>query len=381
MLQEHQLRFRSLRIALLAVIVMPVASVSADTIWHKSAGAKNALEYDNVKIERVDGDDLVFISASGNETHKKLAEVSRMAMDDEPALTAAEEAYDGGNFAGAIDGYRKAATASARPWVRQRAALRLIDAGTKANDFGAAVAGFATLATIDAGAAQKVKPPIPADAPAATLKTAARDVQTAEGTTGITPEQQRVLLNFQIELLTAAHDTDGASAALKQLAQLGGGAPSANAPGQSPEDNAAIARARAEEKLNEARVALAQKNYKQANDVLVAAGDGIVAPEQQDEAMFMLAECKAHLAGDDPQALMDAGITYMRVFANFSKVQGAAHIPEALMKTAAIEEKLSKPDEALRLYNEVAGDYKGTPFARDAAEDAARIAAALKPKG
>ena len=95
----------------------------------------------------------------------------------------------------------------------------------------------------------------------------------------------------------------------------------------------------------------------------------------------MLAETKAGLAGDDPQALADAGIAYMRVFANFRNVDGAAHIPESLMKTAAIEEKLAKPDEALRIYNEVAGDYKGTPFARDAAQDAARIAAALKPKG
>jgi TolA-binding protein len=376
MLKRNQFRFNSVHVALLlALTALPVATASADTIW------KNALKYDGIKIERVEGDDLVFISSSGNETRKKLADITRIAMDDEPALTAAEEAYDGKSYPAAIDGYRKAATASARPWVRQRAALRLIAAGEKANDFGAAAAGFATLATIDPGAAQKAKPAIPADASAATLRAAVTDVQNAAGATGITPEQQRVLLNFQVELLTAAHDTDGASAALKQLSALGGSAPSAPVPGQSSDDTATIARARAEEKLNEARVALAQKNYKHADEVLLAAGDGIAAPDQQDEALFMLAECKAGLAGDDPQALADAGIAYMRVFANFRKVDGAAHIPESLMKTAAIEEKLQKPDEALRIYNEVAGDYKGTPFARDAAEDAARISAAVKPKG
>ena len=51
------------------------------------------------------------------------------------------------------------------------------------------------------------------------------------------------------------------------------------------------------------------------------------------------------------------------------------------MKAAAIEEKLSKPEEALRIYNEVATVYKGTPPAQDAADSAARITAALKPKG
>ncbi len=261
MLNPQPSRFRSSLItALLAVITLPVAAASADTVWHKSAGAKKALMYQNVKVEKVDGDDLVFVSASGNETRKKLAEVSRIAMDDEPALTAAEEAYDGGNFAGAIDGYRKAATASARAWVRQRAALRLIDAGNKAPDFGAAVAGFAALATIDADSAQKQKPVIPPDATKSALTAAIRDVQNAEQTTGIKTAQMRVLLNFQVELMSAAHDTDGASAALKQLARLGGAAAPVDAtPGAAPADNAAMARSRAEEKINEARVALRRR--------------------------------------------------------------------------------------------------------------------------
>ena len=226
------------------------------------AGRKKALKYENVKVLKVDGENLVFDSASGNETRKKLVEVSRIALDDEPALTTAEEAYDGANFAGAIDGYRKAATASARPWVRQRAALRLIDAGNKAADFGAAVAGFAVLATIDADAAGKVKPTIPPDATKSALAGAIKDIKSAQGTTGIKPDQLRVLLNFQIELQTAAHDTEGASATLKQLAKVGGGGtapPDNGASGGPPVDNSAVVRARAEEKINAARVALRRR--------------------------------------------------------------------------------------------------------------------------
>jgi TolA-binding protein len=373
-------RYRSFLIFLaLSGIAIPGSLVWADTVWHKSGNAKNALKYDNVKIEKVDGDYLVFLSASGNETRKRFDEVSQIAMDDEPALSAAEDTYNSGNLAASIDGYRKAATASSRPWVRQRAALRLIDAGGKLPDFQAAVAGFAALASIDPAAAQKLKPAIPANTSASDLKAAAATVNNAEGTRGLSVDQQRALLNFHVELLSAAHDTNGASAVLNTLSKLGGGAPDAAA-GSSAQEDGAAARARVEEKLNEARVALAQKDYQKASGVLLAAGDGITAPDQQDEALFLLAESKEQLAGDDPKALMDAAIAYYRVVANFQKVHGSAHIPEALMRTAAIEEKLSKPEEALKIYNAVASDFKGTASAQTASDNAARITAALKPK-
>jgi TolA-binding protein len=370
-------RYRScLTILALAGALFPAGFVSADTIWLKSPGAKTALEFDNVKIEKVDGENLLFISSSGNETHKKLAEISQVALDDEPALTAAEDAYSKGDFAGSIDGYRKAATDSSKPWVRERAAFRLIDAGTKVPDFQASVAGFATLATFDADAAQRSKPAIPANASASDLKTAANAVQNAAGAKGLSADQQRALLNFQVELLSAAKDTDGASAALNMLSKLGGS--SAASAGGSPDDNLAASRARVDQKLNEARVAFAQKDYQKASSVLLGAGDGITSPDQQDEALFLLAQAKEQLAGDDPKALMDAAIAYMRVVANFQKVPGALHIPDALMKTAAIEEKIAKPEEALKIYNDVATAFPGTASAQSASDNAARISAALK---
>jgi TolA-binding protein len=379
--RHHHPRYRSfLALLALGAAAIPAAAVSADTIWYKSAGAKTALKYDNIKIEKVDGDNLLFLSASGNETKKPLAEVSQIAMDDEPNLTAAELAYDGGNFAGSIEGFRKAAASSGRDWVRQRAALRLIDAGTRVSDFQASVAGFATLTTFDAAAAQKSKPAIPANASVADLKAAATTVHNAQAAAKLSVDQQRVLLNFQVELLTAAHDTNGASAALNSLSRMGGGAPSVNTGGTGAPDATADL-ARADEKLNAARFALDQKEYQKASGILLAAGDGLTAPEQQNDALFMLAQCKEQLAGEDPKALTDAAIAYMRVVANFKKVKGSAHIPDALMKTAAIEEKLSKPEEALKLYNEVSADFQGTSFAQAASDNAVRITAALKSKG
>ncbi len=114
--------------------------------------------YENVKIERIDDENLVFLSASGNETRKGLAEISRISADDEPDFTVAEQAFDTGNAADSIEGYRKAVRGSSHDWVRKRAALRLIAAGNQASDFGAAVAGFAYLAVTDPDAALQAKP-------------------------------------------------------------------------------------------------------------------------------------------------------------------------------------------------------------------------------
>jgi TolA-binding protein len=282
--------------------------------------------------------------------------------------------------AGSIDGYLKAVQASSRDWVRKRSALRLIIAGKQVPDFGAAVAGFAYLAAMDSDAAQQVKPAIAPDAQKPILEAAVRRVQDAESVSGITPDQQRMLVNYRIELLTAAHDTDGAAAALKDLDKISGGSGGGAAGVTSPADAAAISRARAEQTINEARVSLAQKDYTRAQAAISGGSSDLTDPLQQDEALFILAECKAGTAGAEPKALMDAGIAYMRVVANFKKVANAPHIAESLMKTAAIEEKLGKQDEALRIYNAVATDYKQSSFAHDASDSAARITAALKPK-
>jgi TolA-binding protein len=51
-------------------------------------------------------------------------------------------------------------------------------------------------------------------------------------------------------------------------------------------------------------------------------------------------------------------------------------VPDALMKTAAIQEKLGAAKEALLLYQQVADEFKGSDAATRAAESAERLAKA-----
>jgi TolA-binding protein len=48
-------------------------------------------------------------------------------------------------------------------------------------------------------------------------------------------------------------------------------------------------------------------------------------------------------------------------------------VAEALLRAAAIEEKLKNPQEALALYKQVASEYKGSPAATAAEQSAARL--------
>ena len=182
-------------------------------------------------------------------------------------------------------------------------------------------------------------------------------------------------------MLTAEKNTAAASAALAELNKLNGMAPSPGPVDGNSNGSQAGGRGRAEAKLNEARVALSQKNYKLVLQTIDGASAIFAEPDQQAEALYTVAEAKSALAGGDDKALIDAAIAYMRVVANFKSVPGAPHVADSLIRTAAIEEKLLKPDEALRLYNQVAVEFQGTPAAKDAAEGAARATAAIKAKG
>lgn len=375
MASQSLLRIGAASLGLLTLL--PATSALADSIW-----IGKGLGPISIKVDHVDNGVITFIvEDSGRQNSKKLADVPRLALDDEPAFTSAEEAFSNGNFAVAADGYRKAAAATGRPWVRLRCAQRLVEAGKKTNDLGTAVAGFAFLATVDPAAAQQAKPMVPPDAPKETIDAAVAQLKTAGNTSGISPDGAKVLLNFRIELLNAEHDTAGAAAALAELDRMqgtssSGGSSSAGASADSPE----AMQARAEGKLNEARVALAQKNYQQAMAAIESSASLFTDPAQLDDALLCIAEAKSGLASDD-KSLMDAGLAYMRVVAMGKSLANNPNVPDALMKTAAIEEKLNKPEEALALYNQVKAQYPGTSAGTTAAQNAARIAATNKPKG
>jgi TolA-binding protein len=121
-------------------------------------------------------------------------------------------------------------------------------------------------------------------------------------------------------------------------------------------------------------LALDQKQYEQALKEIEGASGVFNDPDQQTEALYCVAEARAALAKEDPAALKDAALAYMRVVARAKTARvGSARVPDALLKTAAIQERLGAAKEALLLYQQVADEFKGTDAANRAAEAADRL--------
>jgi TolA-binding protein len=378
----------------MACVLLALASpalVSADTVWLQSGQATKALERPNVKVEKLENGILSFRSTQSDRvTERPVDEVVRIAADGEPVFTQAEEAFSASRWDQAATGYQKAAASSNKQWVKDRAGLRLVAAAEKSGKFPTAVAGWLTLTARDPALAAKYKPQIPAGAKAGSLDSAVAEIDRALNDARLTEDQRQSLLAFQLEVARANGDVKKAQAIGNRLsgatspapapaAAPGGGsvaAPAATGAGAGPAGtNAALA-------LQLAFLALDQKQYQQAEAEINKAAAAIVDPEQQVEALYALAECRAGLARDDPAALKDAALAYMRAVARAKSGRVASpRLPEALLKTAAIQERLNAPREALLLYNQVIEEFKGTDAAARAAQAADRLGKSNKAGG
>lgn len=341
---------------LLGLILLP-ASASADTVWLRSGTATAALERPNVKVERIENNMLVFRSTTSDRlTERPLEDVLRIAADGENNFNAAEEAFAAGDWDKAAANYQRAATMSPRQWVKDRSSLRLVAAAEKSGKFSAAVAGWVNLLGRDAALAAEYKPQIPAGAKPGSLDAAVAEVEKALNDNRLRAEPRQTLMAFQMELARANGDVKRAQEIGTKIASTG------NAAAAGPE----LA-------LQLAFLALDQKQYDQALKHIDAAAATFAEPEQQTEALFCIAEARAALAKDEA-AMKDAALAYMRVVARAKTARvNSPRVPDALLKTAAIQEKLGAAKEALLLYQQVAEEFKGSDAAARAAEAAQRL--------
>lgn len=349
----------------LGMVILPATHARADAVWIRS-GKGNSVALDKVKITGVENGSLVFTTQSGNQTSKPLATIPRMRLDDEPAFNEAETAFDNADWPAAADGYRKAIAVSTKDWLKDRASLRLLEAANKSGNFAAAVAGYVELLQKKPDLAAQAKPAIPKEQPAA-IDTALGEVKQASQSPQLKPEQKTALLNYLVELYTAKGDTTSASAVMQQLGKT---APAELQSSEMRKNEATLT-------LEQAKQAVASKQYPQAIQLLTTKGGALTDPVQQADGLYLLAEARAGTAAT-PDQWKDAAITYMRVAANFKSVEGKPHVADAMLKTAQIEEKLKNPKEALALYQQVASEFKGSPAAAQAKQDAARLSAAAK---
>ncbi len=326
----------------LTIAIAPLLAAgisSADTI-HIGSG----LQFEDVQIVGIQGNQIVFTNRSGREASRDISTVTRLEVTNEPAFNEAEAAYASGNWDQATASYQKAIRSTTRDWLRQWASLRLFETADKSGDFPAATAAYIELLRSNPDAAAGHQPTLP-DAQSTFLDTAAQDIERALNT-NLNDNQRAALLKFLLDIHQKRGDTQQALSAAERLSKLTGDA-------ATPENRRLLA----DLKLGLARIALEQKDFSKAFAEINDNREIFLEPEQQAEALYVLAASQHQLAGKDPLKLQDAAIAYMRVLAHFPQSPQAG---PSLMGAAAIMESLGEPRKALALYQQAVKEYPAT---------------------
>lgn len=342
---------------LTAFLLLAAIPIRADQI------VVNNLVYNDVRITAMrDGEVFFIVAASGNETHKPLAHVSKMILSDEPAFNIAEEAYVAKQWDRATENYQKTLRTTQRPWVKDWVSLRLLESASHGGQFDAAIQAYIALAEKSPDSLRGVKLAMP-KADSGYLKEAIKAVNAAIDRNS-KPAVKDTLLNLLVELHKARNDLQAANETLVRQMQLKA------ADLSTPEG----LRAAVGLKLNAIRLALQNKEYAKAVQLVQRDAPAFVDAPDQAEAAFSLAEAAAGLLGSskDAAAWKDVALAYMRVVANFPT--SLPQVPAALMRTAGIYESvLNEKETALRIYEQIATEYKGQPVGKEAEKAIERI--------
>jgi tetratricopeptide (TPR) repeat protein len=336
-------------IVLWMMCLIAPAAARGDTIW-VGENAANPIQADGVTILRLEGDHIVYDTPGGSEVSKPLTQVQRIAVDDEPAFNAAEEAYVEGKWDTAADQYQAALHGTGRDWVKQRCSVRLAEVAGKANRFDAAVGAYIALLTSNPAAAAVVRPTVTGANPAL-LDAGAAEISVALEANTLSDAQRTSLLRLALEIYRARNQTAGINATLKALVNIGAA---------TPADMAIV-------KLLSAQSALDTKDFKTAQNEIQQNRALFTDPSGQIDALWISAQAQDGLTDrSDATALKDAAIAYMRV-ATFGKdVSDKPHVAEALLHAAAIEQELKEPAAAMELYRRIEADFPGQPAAATA---------------
>ena len=331
----------------------------ADTVWVTSAPGGSALPRQNVKVTAIRGGKLVFQSNAGEAT-RELAQVARIALDDEPAFSAAEEAFSTNKFDVATDAYAKTVAATTKDWLRIFAAQRLVQSAQKANRFDAAADGYIALVRADPQSAAPFKPALP-DPKSTYIATAITDVNSALADAKLTAPARQALQAFLAELQRARGDDKAAAQTNEKILQSAATSNDAAASGAA---SAALARI----KLDAAANALAAKEFPKVITEIENNRRVFVERNDQAQALMYLADAKSGVAAQQntQPAWQDAALAYMRVVAHFKDGPPSQFVPRALLNTGLIEERLGDTEAARSLYQQLVQQYPSDPAANDA---------------
>ena len=345
----------------LALLALSIASLArADTVWLGDAppGTPRA----DVRILRVQAGKLYY-EFQGRETDQPLARIHRMNVTGEDAFNTAEEAYLTQKFDAAVDGYQKTVRATNKPWLKDWATLRLVDAATKSNRFDAAVTAYIAIVLKDPATATQSKPALP-EGKSAFLDTAAKEIELATKQK-LTDDQAIPLLTMLVDVQRQRGDAAAESKADEALFTILSKNP----------DNPDIAPAIARRKLQSAMRKLESKDYAGAAAEVKQNAKMFIDPSLQADALYILAEASYANATskNDPAALQDAALAYMRLVANCKDAPGSPRVAYALLKTGEISEALKDNAAAANLYGQVVTQFPSDPAAVKAAAAAKRL--------
>lgn len=359
-----------LRRALLAALAggavgVLVSPARADSIVVRSGTGQFTMN--NTKVNRIENDMVYFTStASDVEDSRPIASVVKFQVDDEPAFTAAEDAFANGDWKTAADDYSKAISTTNQNWIKTRSSVRLMEAAAKSGDFQDSVKGFLAMADRDPSLAAAHRPDLSAAKPA-DIDTAITLVTGDLNSGNVKVDEQKVLLPFLAELYTDKGDSKSALDTLTKETQIDPDAAKSKL----------VMQAQSSIALEQAGDDLKQSKYQDAINTIESHQAGFIDPTQQANALYDIAQAQEGMAKSDPAKLVDAATAYMRVVALFKDSDNKPHVAESLFKAGAIEEQLHKTGEAILAYQQVATIFKDTQpqLIQQADEDIKRLQA------
>lgn len=341
---------------------------AADALWSGPPTAAPLLRDITLRVLRID-DDKLYFEFHGSERSLGLSKVTRINVDSEPTLNAAEDALAVENYSAAVENYQRivrSGPSPANPWLIAWASRRMLIAADKSGRFDAAASAYIARVLTE-NSANVPKPALPARG-STYLDTAVADVTNALSPRSVTDAQRIALLGFLIDLQHARGDAAAAASASDQLDEILARDPANPGAGQ------AIARRR----LATAQAAFDQKNFRQVITIIEESRAQFIDPAQQVDALYLLAEAKfnsligANRPSDDP-ALKNVALDYLRVVARARAVPIGDHVPQSLTRVGQIFEAMNDPASAIKVDDQLVAEYPNDPLAAAAKNRAAEL--------
>lgn len=362
-----QVPFQSARIRRAAIacilIMLPFEKLAlADALWSGTPTGAPMLRDAALKIRRIDGDRLIY-DYRGAERSIEISKLARISVDDQPVLTAAEDAVAAEKWDVAVDQYQRLMRANPTPataWIANWAARRLPLAAEKSGRFDAIVSAY--IARIQNEPPASVpRPQLPGER-STYLDTAAKEITATLVNPKLNDDHRIALLAFLVDIHRARRDTRAADQAADALDTILSKDPT----------NPNAARAIARRKIQAAQLAIDKKDFKLAISEIESNRASFTDPPQQADALYLLAEARFQLAATSRQtppsaadiaALRDSALSFMRVVAHFKDAPGRPRVAAALLRTAQIQELVADPPGAARLYEQLFTQYPDDPNA------------------